>query len=120
MSTTEYGNLLETCVANSLKDIFKDVRRSNRKGGRGGPTASDLVVGNKLQVECKRRAEDSPSITRMWWDKVCKRAAKTGRFPVIVTAGEKVNEAIIHLKMRDFISIISEEQAKAEDAANDY
>lgn len=104
--TTEYGNLLEACVANSLKRFFK-VRRSNRKGGRGSPTASDMTA-DKLQIECKRRSNDSPSITRQWWKKVCKRAGLTGKFPVVVTAGESVNEAIIHMKMRDLVSILDE------------
>jgi len=117
--TTEYGNLLEACVANSLKDVFRKVRRSSRKGGRGSSTASDLVADN-LQVECKRRSEESPSINKAWWDKVCKRAAKTGKFPAIVTSGEKVNEAVIHLKMMDLISIIREIQEKAEATDNDY
>lgn len=112
MSTQKYGRELEDHTAALLEEAEIDVTMGSKSGSAGNPASNDIFAG-QLQIECKRRNEDGRDtntiIQRAWWKKVCHRAAMNGKFPAIVTSQKDMREAMVTLRLRDFIELMAGE-----------
>ena len=111
-NTNKYGRGLENYTVAKLEEITS-VKMGSKSGSAGNPTASDIFT-NALQIECKRRNEDGKTtntiIQKAWWLKVTKRARLNAKMPAIVTSENRVQEAMITMRLRDFIQLVDAEK----------
>lgn len=103
------GKRLEDFVQAMLEKHGIRVSRTSKKAGPGKPYDADMRT-ELMQIECKERDQLRPvtSCNYSWWDKTAKRSAQIGKFPVVVTCGQDLKEAIVHIRFRDFIQMVDE------------
>ena len=110
----KYGLRLENYTAEMLSKATNTVQMGSKSGSAGNPTSSDIFT-KSMQIECKRRNEKSRKCTSTIikvdvWDKVSRRAWKSGKIPAVVTSEFDIANAKITMRLFDFLSLVDTEK----------
>lgn len=109
MSTREYGDGLEQHVIDKFNEAGLPINRYNNSGAVH-KNDSDLF-NEHLQIECKRTGMGDkqnlvkPKISIKDWGRILKEARSRNKRPILVNSGNDVSEALVTLRLKDFIEL---------------
>ena len=112
LNSRAYGESLETYVIDKFADFGIDVKQFKNSGAEN-PNDSDLNHSH-IQLECKRngltdtKGNSYPKFKIKDWQRIIKEARSRNKMPGLVISGDKVNSALIVLKLEDFAKIFAE------------